>query len=362
MTGRDIDNSPDDAISRTPGTGLLGVVLLQMGGPRDLTGIEPFLKALFSDPAMVRLPFFMRPWQGRLAARWAHKRAPGVEERYRRIGGGSPLVEHTDQLARNLETRLRTGGLEAVVRGAHRYCQPDVATALDELERLGVDRLGLLPLYPHFSHTTTGSSLAAAKAALNGQPSQWPVTILDDWGAEAGYLDLLEAQVRAALSMGEGSLPDRGEGPGDETPTALLCSAHGLPRRYIEAGDPYLEQVTATFRALGQRLEPLECRLGFQSQLGPVKWLEPTSSQVISQLAREGYRKLLVLPLGFVCDHLETLYDMDVVLRERAQAEGFESFRRLPAFNDHPGFVELLANLITGRLESEMKTRNDDDP
>lgn len=332
-----------------------------MGGPREQDDIEPFLKALLSDPAMVRLPFFMKPWQERLATRWAHKRAPKIKERYRQIGGGSPLIQITDKLAKDLEIKLRTGGLETVVRAAYRYGRPQVAQVLDDMGRLGVNKLTQLPLYPHFSHTTTGSSFTASSAALDGEGAHWTVTTIEAWGNEAGYLDLLEEQVRAALAS-EGATISESQSNGEGTPpVALLCSAHGLPKRYIEAGDPYLEQVTTTFQALSQRLDPLECRLGFQSQMGPVQWLEPTSSQVISNLANKGYRKLLVLPLGFVCDHIETLYDMDLILREEALEAGFTSFKRLPAFNNDGAFVTLLANLINREHEQIIHSRNNDD-
>ena len=332
-----------------------------MGGPRNLTEIEPFLVSLLGDPAMVRLPFFIKPWQGRLAARWARKRTPKVTARYRQIGGGSPLISHTDQLAEDLQTRLRDKGLEAMGKATYRYSRPGVDQALEEMEREGVRRLTQLSLYPHFSHTTTGSSLAATDTLLNGDRAGWQVTTIDSWGEENGYLDLLEEQVREALARGGGTSSDTNIHDDERPNTALLCSAHGLPRRYVENGDPYLDQVTATFRALSRRLDPLECRLGFQSQMGPVKWLEPTSSQMVAQLAEEGYSRLLVLPLGFVCDHIETLYDMDILLFEQALEAGFESFRRLPAFNDQETFVEFLAELIIGKLETTPTTRNEDD-
>lgn len=349
--------------------GGLGVLLLQMGGPTSLEEVEPFLAALLSDPAMVQLPRLLRPFQRCLMARAARKRAVRTRRWYEQMGGGSPLVATTDSLAAKLQARLREGGREGAsagrspdsggfkgvaVQAAYRYSQPDAAEALARLRQAGARRLLLLSLYPHYSHTTTGSSLGAVREALEVD-DHWrePPVMVEAWPDHPGYLDLLEAQVREGLT--ELGLPERPD-EGEVSEVALLCSAHGLPVSYIRAGDPYYGQLKSTFEALRERLAPLECYLGFQSRLGRREWLGPGSLQVIEKLAAEGRCRLVVLPLGFVCEHIETLYEMDILLRAQADKVGLETFHRIPAFDDQKPFVELLATMINQTLGPPLPT------
>ncbi len=220
-----------------------------------------------------------------------------------------------------------------------RYSEPSAAAAVDRLRALGARRVTLPPLYPHWSGATTGSSVAdfvrtAERAALDAE-----VRMVRAWGDDAGYVALLVEQVMAA----QAALRRQWAGP-----IHLLFSAHGLPVRYITAGDPYPGQVEETARAVAQRVAGFAgWRLSYQSRLGPVKWLQPSTDVALRGLAGAGAKALVVVPLGFVSDHIETLYDLDVLYRDEARALGIEWYERVPSFNASPSFARVLADIVT---------------
>jgi protoporphyrin/coproporphyrin ferrochelatase len=307
------------------------VVLLNLGGPDSLEAVRPFLANLFSDPEILRFPL-SRLLQKPLAFWIASRRSRTVTEKYREIGGKSPLREITEAQASALETML---GPSFSVHVAMRYWHPRAEEAARELRRAAPDRILALPLYPQYSRATTGSSFrdlreALAAAGLAGVPR----VELPSWPDFPPYVDALAECVREGLQGLEGA--------------TVLLSAHSLPMRLIDEGDPYLEQVRATAAALAGRLPGTRCELAFQSRTGPVRWLGPAVPEVLRRLAAGGTRKILVVPLSFVSDHIETLHEIDVEYRHLALSVGIAEFRRAPSLNTRSSFIEALAALVRG--------------
>ncbi len=307
-----------------------GVVLLNMGGPESAAAVRPFLEALFADPAILPLPGVVR----RPLARWiARMRAPRVVPRYERIGGRSPLVGITRAQAEALAGELRGGGGAWHVEPAMRYTPPRAAEALARLREKGVDRLVALPLYPQYSEATTGSSLRDLERAMSeAGMAELPWTAVRSWHDHPGYAGALAEAVRETL-----------EGLSDPV---VLFSAHSLPERAVRRGDPYLDHVKATVEAVRERLPPVRWRLAFQSRTGPVRWIGPAVEETLAALAREGCGAVVVVPVSFVSDHIETLYEIDVEYRALAEDLGIGAFRRVPSLNTRPSFIRALAELV----------------
>ncbi|MDW7711894.1 MAG: ferrochelatase [Deferrisomatales bacterium] len=308
----------------------IAVVLLNMGGPDSLDAVRPFLHNLFSDPAILPAPAFVR----RPLAWWiAKRRAPRSAENYRAIGGRSPLGEITRAQAKALEAELGPGYAVTV---AMRYWHPRAAEAARAVQASGARAIVALPLYPQFSRATSGSSLAdmeraLAEEGLDGLPRE----VIRSWEDFPPYVSALAACVREALEGLEGA--------------TVLFSAHGLPVKLIEGGDPYLGHVQATVAAVMTHLPGVPYRLAFQSRTGPVRWLEPSVADELAALAGQGVKRVVVVPVSFVSDHIETLHEIDVEYRELAESLGFEVFRRSPSLNTRPSFVRALAQLVRER-------------
>lgn len=311
----------------------VGIVLFNLGGPDTLDAVKPFLRNLFSDKAIIRAPSFVR-WP--LARLISSRRAPYAQNIYRSIGGGSPIVPETERQARALEAALAAEGVTAKAVIAMRYWHPFAAEAAAELKSWGPDRIVLLPLYPQFSTTTTQSSLddwerSAAKAGLTA-----PATALCCYPTHPGFIAAYGDLVRQALA----------DLPAGATPR-LLFSAHGLPERIVTAGDPYPRQVEATAReiAVAAGADGLDWRVTYQSRVGPLKWIGPDTDKEIEASATA---KLVpvVVPLSFVSEHSETLYELDQIYRDAALAAGAPAYIRVPAVGTHPKFIAALADLV----------------
>ncbi len=322
------DREPDSPAAKT------GVVLLNLGGPDSLDAIRPFLENLFSDPEILRFPLsglIQKP----LARFIASRRSRKVMDNYRAIGGGSPLLEITRAQAGALLREL--GGEEAgwSVHLSMRYWHPRAREAAAELASRGVNRAIALPLYPHFSRATTGSSLRDLEEGLRAEGlADLPCREIRSWYDHPGYVGALTETVREGLE----GLPG----------ATVLFSAHSLPVRLIDEGDPYLSHIQGTVAAVEERLEGVPTRLAFQSRAGPVRWLEPSVEEMLRTLAEEGVKRLLVVPVSFVSDHIETLYEIDVEYGELARSLGIPEFRRVPALNTRPSFIRALAQIVRG--------------
>ncbi len=310
----------------------LAVVLFNMGGPDGLDAVRPFLFNLFRDPAIIPAPVFVRlP----LAWRIARKRAPIARAIYEKMGGKSPLLELTREQATALEQVL-SHRWDAKVFVAMRYWKPRASETVKDVKAFGPNRVVLLPLYPQFSSTTSGSSIddwmrASRKAGLAA-----PTSGVCCYPIEGGFLRAQADWVRAALAEAEGFGKPR-----------VLFSAHGLPISVIEAGDPYQWQVERTAEALAKEIgEPdLDWTLCYQSRVGPQEWIGPSTE---SELERAGRDKVpvVVVPVAFVSEHSETLVELDIEYREFAEKAGVPAYFRTPAVGTDPHFIDGLAQLV----------------
>ncbi len=310
--------------------GMIGVILLNLGGPDAPAAVKPFLYNLFSDRDIIKLG--PRLLQKPLAGLIAHVRAPKTTAMYQKIGGGSPILPITKAQAEALAGQLRTDapGTAFAIDVGMRYWHPFIADTVGCMYDLGVRRFIGLNLYPQYSVATSGSSLKALKQALSSRRDCF-VAEAGSWHLHPKYLDALAFSIQTSVS----SFADR---------PVVLFSAHSLPQSFIDAGDPYLAQTQETVRALTSRLS-LDSRLSFQSRSGPVKWLEPSTEQMLQTLAREGVRNLLVVPISFVSDHIETLYEIDIEYQEIAHRSGM-TMKRMPSLNTAPLFIEALADIV----------------
>jgi protoporphyrin/coproporphyrin ferrochelatase len=327
--------------------GRVGVLLLNLGGPEKLEDVRPFLYNLFSDPEIIRLPF---PWlQKPLAWFISTSRARKSQENYRKIGGGSPLRRITEAQAVAIKESLQLKGQEATVYIGMRYWHPFTEEALAQIKRDNIKRLVILPLYPQFSISTSGSSFRLLEQLWRKDPylQQIDYTAIPSWYERPGYLKAMAQLIAREL--------DRAEHP-DEA--QIFFSAHGVPRSYVEeAGDPYQEEIEACTRAIVQTLNrPNPYTLAYQSRVGPVEWLQPYTEDAIAELAERGVKSLVVVPLSFVSEHIETLEEIDIEYRELAEHAGIENFHRVPALDTHPGFIEDLADLVMEALQAPPQT------
>lgn len=323
--------------------GRVGVLLLNLGGPDQLEDVRPFLFNLFSDPEIIRIPF---PWlQKPLAWLIATSRSSKSQENYKQIGGGSPLRRITEEQAQALRTALEQKGQEAQVYIGMRYWYPFTEEAIARIKRDRIDRLVILPLYPQFSISTSGSSFRLLEQLLDEDPSlrQMEHTVIPSWYDRPGYL-----QAMAQLIAGE---LDRSPSPND---AHIFFSAHGVPRSYVEeAGDPYQREIEECTALIMKTLDrPNAHTLAYQSRVGPVEWLKPYTEDAIQELAAAGVENLLVVPVSFVSEHIETLQEIDMEYREVAEQAGIEHFQRVPALNTHPVFIDALATMVVDALNS----------
>jgi ferrochelatase len=313
----------------------IGVLLLNLGGPGRLDDVRPFLINLFSDRQIIRLgPAFLQTTIARLIA---HRRAPKSMANYAQIGGGSPIREKTEEQARALENLLATDG-DFMVRPCMRYWHPFAEEALLEMAAARVSEIIALPLYPHYSIATTGSSLTDLHRTNNRLRLHIPIRSIHAWPTLPRYVACLAARIEEGM--------DRF----GEQPVHLVYSAHSLPVQFIKEGDPYVNDLTQTIRALEQ-ITGIQGTLCYQSRSGPVEWLGPALPEVITALAAQGAENMLVVPLSFVSDHVETLFEIDIQYRQMAEGLGirFESTR---ALNADPLFIEALRSLVCNRLQT----------
>ena len=320
-----------------------GVLLFNLGGPETLADVRPFLYNLFSDPEIVRLP--IRAMQKPLA--WMistarHKKSSGY---YAQIGGGSPLRRITDQQATALREELARRGVDANIYVGMRYWQPFTEEAIDQIVRDGVDQLILLPLYPQFSVSTTGSSFKDFDELMEKRGGHQRIQrkYISRWHKNETYIRALAEQITAEI----GKFPDP-----NPRHVHLIFSAHSVPQSYIEKGDPYLRETQETVRMVAEKLGDLSpVHLSFQSKVGPVKWLEPSTDAKLRELAAQGVEQILAIPISFVSDHIETLYELDILYKNLADEIGVKSYRRVPALNCNPTFINALADLVCENLK-----------
>jgi ferrochelatase len=306
------------------------ILLLQMGGPDSLEAVEPFLLNLFADRDIIKIgPAFLQPLIARFIVK---RRAPRVMENYRQIGGKSPLRELTDAQAKALEEKL---GPDYRCFVAMRYWHPSTLEALAAIRKEGISRVIALSLYPHYSRATTGSSINELNKVLQAAGVQFEVSYIDSFYNHSLYIQALAEKIETGLA-----------GFADRSQVELLFSAHSLPQSFIDDGDPYLSHIEETVRLVMERFDKVSYHLAFQSRAGPVKWLEPSTDEMVKHLAAHGCKNMLMVPLSFVSDHIETLHEIDIEYGSEARQLGIADFRRTESLNSSALFIECLADLV----------------
>ena len=321
-----------------------GILMMNLGGPATLDQVEPFLLELFADREIIQLPF--QGWLGPFIAR---RRAPKVRELYAHIGGGSPILRLTEEQGRGMVERLDRLSPATAPHGfyvAFRYVRPKSEDALRAMDRDGVERAVAFTQYPQFSCSTTGSSLnelwrAAGRLGL-GDRFDW--SLIDRWPVHDGFVAAMAETVRDGLT----------QFPSDSRDDVLLLfSAHSLPLNVIDRGDPYPQEVGATVHRVMERLgfsHPY--LLAYQSEVGPLRWLGPSTERVIRRLGERGHTRVLVVPIAFTTDHIETLSELDREYGHLAREVGITWYKRTPALNARATFLDALADIVHRHLAS----------
>ena len=323
-------------LRRPPGAPHTGVLLLNLGGPDSLDAVEPYLENLFRDPFLIRIPFLRGPLRRWFARAVARRRAPHVRKLYSEIGGRSPIRPLTEAQARRIEEELGPGFRCYVAFSAW---TPYIREAVAQARADGCLRLVGVSLYPQWCSATTESAFYDLRKAVAGT---MPLAQVDRYPEDPEYLDALTNTVKEGLQRFPH--PDR---------VHVLFSAHGVPLSLIRRGDPYEREIHATVAGVVRRLPAgQQWSLSYQSKVGPVKWLAPASADHIPALAAQGVRDLLVVPVAFVSDHIETLHEQRILLRGIADAAGIPHYEVANAINDCRLFARALARLVRQAVES----------
>ena len=308
------------------------VFLMNLGGPRNLAEVEPYLYELFADPLVVSAPF--GPFRPLFAKIISKTRAPSSAEKYQLIGGRSPLVEGTEAQARALQAAL---GPDFTVHLAMRCGHPNTAEGIRDALAAGAEQAVSLPLYPQFANATTTSSLREMRRLWPREKGLFEICSYPD---HPRYLAASAATLREAIEKVAPENRDR---------VTVVFSAHGLPMSQVRKGDPYPGEVERSARGTAELAGVKEFQVTYQSKVGPAKWLGPDTSEWLEANSRG--RAIVTHPIAFVSEHLETLYDMDMLAREAAQKGGALEYHRAPAVGVHPEFIAALADLVRFTLE-----------
>ncbi len=322
----------------------VAVVLFNLGGPDAPESVRPFLVNLFTDPAILRVPGFIRPWLGKLIA-W-RRTAPAMEN-YAVLGGKSPLLELTIAQGEALDALLAARDPSATYKSfvCMRYWHPMSDECARAVKDWGAEEVLLVPLYPQFSTTTTGSSIIAWNEAAAKIGLSLPTTTLCCFHSDEGFAAATARLVRQSIEDARNALPLG-------VPLRVLFSAHGLPESIVKSGDPYQWQVEQTVEAVLAQLNmpELDSVVCYQSRVTPQKWIGPSTEDEIERAAHER-TAILICPIAFVSEHSETLVELDVEYREEAEKLGIPGYFRVPAQNSDLAFITALTDLV-------MRTRN----
>jgi protoporphyrin/coproporphyrin ferrochelatase len=312
-----------------------GILLLNFGGPWTLSDVKPFLYRLFANPAvLVGVP---TPFRQILAFLIAQLKGPSSIKSYRSIGSGSPQLKWTTIQTEGLRRLLPKDSLR--VEMGMRSAEPSIESALALLKHWGADRIVLLPLFPQFSTTTTRTCLTEVRTALQRLGWQPQISEIRDWADHAGYAKLLRRSVDAAIRLA------RAEHSGDPDPIHIVFSAHSLPLKIVKLGDRYPQDVERTVAAVTRGL-PQPWSLAFQSRSGKLPWLEPYLDDELKRLGRAGVKRVVVVPISFVSDHIETLFELDQLYAAVARESGITQYYRARCFNDDLEFPRVLSSIL----------------
>ena len=334
----------------------IAVLLINFGGPDSLRAVKPFLYNLFSDPTVLNVPFInpnninspLRVLNAmfRIPFAWliSNMRDMTSREMYKAVGSMSPLIPITYLQAEKLQNLFKRNDLPIDVFIGFKYCKPFVEDVLDEIQTLGYKQLIILPLYPQYSYTTVGSAQMTVNKWLKSRtlaPRHLDTQIVTSWHTDEDYLESYTGLIRNALENM------------DLRSTEIIFSAHSIPIINVDKGDPYQEHITETASLIVQKLNwRKRWHIGYQSKLGPVKWLEPATEKVIEQIAqRSKNANILIVPISFVCEHVETIFEIGKLYKEVANKHGIKKFSRVPALNIDKYLIQAMYNQIVGCLE-----------
>ena len=319
----------------------IGVLLLNLGGPDSLQAVKPFLYNLFSDRQIIKLgPEFLQKPIAWLISTTRHKKTEGF---YSLIGGKSPILDITNAQAEALEEALNQLSVlssQLKVFVGMRYWHPLIEEVVPEIHNAGIRKLIVLSLYPQYSLATTGSSLSKFREVASKYKME--AFCIESWFNHPLYIEALVDVIRKGMDIFAESREHRAKDM--EPDIHILFSAHSLPQKFIDEGDPYVEQIKGTIEEITKRIE-IKWHLSYQSKSGPVKWLEPSTDEKLKELAAKGVRNILVVPISFVSDHIETLYEIDILYRQMAEGLGL-CLRRTESLNTHPVFIEAMRDII----------------
>jgi len=318
---------------------MIGVILLNLGGPDSLQAVKPFLYNLFSDRQIIRLgpPFMQKP----LAWLISTIRSKKTEKMYSQIGGKSPIFDITKAQAKALEEALNKGSNRSIsfrVYIGMRYWRPFAEDVVAEIFRDGIRKLVGLSLYPHYSVTTSGSSLSQFREVSSRYDME--ILTVGSWHNHPLYIEALIDVIKKGIESFDRLSSN----------VHVLFSAHSLPQKIIDQGDPYVDQTLETIREIEKQL-PIRWHLSYQSKSGPVKWLEPSTDDKLEELARDGIKNVLVVPISFVSDHIETLYEIDILYKNLAGKLNI-NLKRTEALNTHPKFIGALQDIVEKSLNN----------
>jgi protoporphyrin/coproporphyrin ferrochelatase len=312
------------------------VVLFNLGGPDSLDAIEPFLYNLFCDPDIFNLPFGQKLFAKIISSR----RAPKVAEEYKLIGGKSPISMWTEVQRQMLEKYLHLYNKDLDVHIAMRYWNPLTKNTVSKVEDGNYDKIILLPLYPHYSITTTGSSFNEWNRHFRGDKSM--LRFIKNYPANEKYVAALNQRIDETILRFPSEIQSK---------VQLVFSAHGTPVSLVKKGDPYSKQIKQTVDAVMKARNYTHTHhLCYQSKVGPLKWLEPSTDKLIEELSAKGKKNLLIIPISFVSDHVETLFELDIEYRHVADKCGIDNYIVMKGLNDSTMFVEALTELVKREL------------
>lgn len=345
---------PSDPIKAEPGE-TIGVVLMNLGGPRSILEVEPFLYNLFMDPAIIDMPLggILRHWLSKFIST---RRSEKVGKDYDRIGGGSPISQLTQEQAEHLETALNRmfgdpAGVKFRVYIAMRYWHPSSEEAAQQMQRDKVNKVVLLPLYPHYSKTTTGSSLIFWwMLEENNEIPKWPTAYVFEYAAHPKYIQAISARIDEALERFPEAVRSK---------IQLVFSPHGTPVHEMKKRrDPYCCLIHSTVeRVMNYRKMDFPFHVSFQSKVGRAEWLTPTTQDKLKELADKGHTAVLVVPVAFVTDHIETAFELDIEIRQEAKEFGIQHYAVSGGLNSHSLFIEALAETAASQVIFPLTTK-----
>lgn len=322
---------------------------------------------MFADPDIIRLPGPLTLLQNSIAYFIAKRRAPKSRAAYESIGGGSPILEYSNAQAELLAKSLKDRyDLSVKTYIGMRYWKPFTEEALSAIQKDGINALVILPLYPQFSISTSGSSLRVLQEEFSKHASQYSNmihTVVPSWYDRPGYVKAMRDLIQNELdSFSAEEIAEAKKDSPHLPPLHILFSAHGVPQSYIEAGDPYQKQIQECVETISDELfktttrENLQIHLSYQSRVGPIEWLRPYTDDVLPELGEKGVRNLVVVPISFVSEHIETLEEIDIEYRELAEESGVTNWRRCPALNTDETFITDMADMVYDALVEPAQT------